>query len=134
MHADFTGKGIFFSFRSSGSRITDVCDLPCGRKESNLGALEGLSSSSHSTAVASEKSFVAAFQNWGGSVCQWFNFGFKWEEVLGKAKKQRNVTSDEDEENRREEKRVGSKRTQAPQPTPPPPCPARAWPSPLQLL
>lgn len=59
---------------------------------------------------------------------------FKWEEVLGKAKKQRNVTRDEDEENRREEKRVGSKRTQAPQPTPPPPCPARAWPSPLQLL
>lgn len=62
---------------------------------------KSLSSSSHSTAVASEKSFVAAFQNWGGSVCQWFNFGFKWEEVLGKAKKQRDVTRDEDEKNRR---------------------------------
>lgn len=54
----------------------------------NLGALKShLSSPSHSTALASEKSFVV-FQNWGGSVCQWFNFGFKWEEVLGKAKKQ----------------------------------------------
>lgn len=38
-------------------------------------------------------------------------FAFKWEEVLGKAKKQGDVTRDENEKNRREEKRVGSKRT-----------------------
>ena len=85
------------------------------------------SSSPRSPTLASEKSFVAAFQS---CVCQWFNFGFKWEEVLGKAKKQGDVTRDENEKNRREERRVGSEGTQ----TRPHPSSARAWPFPLQLL